>query len=54
MIVTKYYVHKCRFAKSSPSWALKNELFLFQRCQKIDNAHAKKWYSLMVTIFQLC
>ena len=29
IIITKYYVHKCRYAKFPPSWfALKNE-FLF-------------------------
>ncbi|XP_013880610.1 uncharacterized protein LOC106529676 [Austrofundulus limnaeus] len=49
IIVTKFYIHKCRFAKCSPSFcALKNEFLLFERClSKIQNAKAEKLYELM-------
>lgn len=55
IIATKYYIHKCRFAKSSPTWsALKNELLLFQNCLiKVENAQAKKLHKHLITL-QIC
>lgn len=52
IIATKYYIHKCRFAKSSPTWsAFKNELLLFQNClKKVENAQAKKLYNRLISL----
>lgn len=52
IILTKYYIHKCRYAKSPPSWtALKNEISLFQQCLKhINTPLAVKLYTLITTV----